>query len=628
MTKQEKAALVSIATNSVLTLAKFTLASITASIALLAEAYHSFADILSSTMVLLALRVDRRNNAAPAEVLGNSEEGEPAAKPRSRLFTPGNWENKAAIGIGILLIIAAINIFGKVSQSGAISVRYPLIAAVVVGFLALCSYFLYRFEVSVGKDTNSMALVADGRHAQTDMLASALVVIALIAARFGLGFDRIAAGIIATYIFINAIHILVQAIRSYSAIAKGHEFSRDIIYEDILFSLVYLTYSKFDKALWEKLGNLPGFEGPPDAVKRRFGRVLLALTVLIAVSAIGLSGIYILQPGERAIVERFGKPLQTNDPLGPGLHYHWPWPVECVKKADVEGVKRLTIGYKTGDQTSLILWTNKHYLSEYSIITGEGPFLDIAMNVHYRIKDLYQYLFNSAKPDVAVEKLGYQILRETLGTRPFFSSITSGRDALEDLILKEMQRRADKLGLGLLIQNVCFRDLHPPTQVAPAFEDVVSAQEDYETFIEQAHGYRKDLLPHARASAATALNDAEAYRNALTAQSAGKAQSFVLQHEAYRKAEDLTRKRMLLETVEETLSSIPKYIIDLGDGDKKHDLWFSVPPFVQIPSPGSEARVEEQQKLRAVRKTFRINEEEDLIDAVTRFQQERTEAKR
>ncbi len=627
MTKQEKAAVVSIAINSLLTLVKFILASITASIALLAEAYHSFADILSSTMVLLALRVDRRDNATPPEVRANSEEEEPAAKPRSRLFTPGNWENKAAIGIGILLFIAAINIFGKVSQSGAISVRYPLIAAIVVGFLALCSYFLYRFEVSVGKDTDSMALVADGRHAQTDMLASALVVIALVATRFGLGFDRIAAGIIASYIFISAIHILAQAIRSYSATAKGHEFSRDIIYEDILFSLVYRTCSRFDKTLWEKLGRLPGLKGPPDYARRRCARALFGLTVLIAVSVFGLSGIYILQPGERAIVERFGKPLQTDDPLGPGLHYHWPWPVERVKRADVEGVKRLTIGYKTGDQTPLILWTNKHYLREYSIITGEGPFLDIAMNVHYRIKDLYQYLFGSAEPDRAVEKLGYQVLRETLGTRPFFSSITSGRDALEDLILTEMQRRADELALGLLIQNVCFRDLHPPTQVARAFEDVVSAQEDYETYIEQAHGYRKDLLPRARASAATTLNDAEAYRNALTAQSVGKAQSFLLQLEAYRKAEDLTRKRMLLETVEETLSSIPKYIIDPGDGDEKPDLWLSMPPFAQQSPPDRRGQIEQQHKLR-IREKSKISSEEDLIDALSRFQQERTGAEK
>ncbi len=52
MTKQEKAALVSVATNSVLTLVKFILASVTASVALLAEAYHSLADISKARELL------------------------------------------------------------------------------------------------------------------------------------------------------------------------------------------------------------------------------------------------------------------------------------------------------------------------------------------------------------------------------------------------------------------------------------------------------------------------------------------------------------------------------------------------------------------------------------------------
>jgi len=626
MTKQEKTAVISITTNLALTVVKFILAFATASIALLAEAYHSLADILSSTMVLVALRADRLNDSASQKAQSTAEEKQPTTKPKPRFFAPGNWGNKVAMGIGVLLIAAAINIFGKVSQPGAVSVRYPLVAAAIVSFLALLSYLLYRLEVSVGKDTNSTALIADGRHAQTDMLASVLVVITLIATRLGSGFDKVAAGIIATYIFFTAVFILIQAIRSYS-VAKRHEPTHDIIYENILFFLAHRIYSKIDKTLWEKLGRLPGLRGPPGLAKTRFALTLTGLAFLIALCVYALSGFYILQPGEKAIVERFGKPLQKDDPVNPGLHYHWPRPVERVKRADVERIKRLTIGYKTGDQQDLILWTNKHYIREYSIITGEGPFLDVAMNVHYRIKDLYQYLFGNADPDRTVEKIGYQVLRETLGTRPFFSSITADRDALENLILLEMQKRSDGLALGLLIQNICFRDLHPPTQVAAAFEDVISAQEDYETYIEEAHGYRKDLLPRARASAATALNDAEAYRNALIAQSAGKARSFSLQQAAYHKAEGLTRTRMLLEAVEESLSDVPKYIIGLNDGDESPDLWLSMPPFAQTPLSGGRAQVEQPNRLR-VREKFRINSEEDLMDALSRFQQERTGARK
>lgn len=625
MTKQEKAAVVSITTNIVLTVVKFVLASITASIALLAEAYHSFADIFSSLAVLLALRADQNDISVPEEAQPPDEAEKEGAAPISkpRFFAPGNWGNKVAMGIGFLLIFAAINIFGKVSQAGTIMVRYPLLAAIIVSFLGLCSYLLYRFETSVGKSTGSAALIADGRHAQTDMLASALVVVALVATRLGSNLDKLAAAIIGAYILISAIHLLVQSIWSYIAAVREHEFSREIIYEDILFLLVYRIVLAADKTFWDRIGRLPGLKGSPETIKTRFALTLAGLALVVGSLAYACSGLYILGPGDQAIVERFGRPLQKDSPVGPGLHYHWPWPVERVKRADTGAVRRLTVGYKTGDQKYLILWTNKHYLREYSIITGEGPFLDVAMNVHYRIGDLYLYLFGAANPDKMVEKIAYQVLRETLGTRSFFSSITADRDALEELILSEIQQRADTLALGIVIQNICFRDLHPPSQVAAAFEDVVSAQEDYETYIEEAYGYRKDKLPQARALAATTVNDAEAYRNALIAQSAGKAQAFALQQQAYAKSERVTRTRMILETVEDSLANVPKYIINPDNGAQRPDLWLSLPPFVQISIPKDATQTKQADKLR-VREKFRINSEEDLIDALERFQQKRT----
>jgi hypothetical protein len=60
----EHAALVAIGTNLILTIFKFLLASLTRSLALLAEAFHSFSDIGSSFMVFLVLRAERVNDLA------------------------------------------------------------------------------------------------------------------------------------------------------------------------------------------------------------------------------------------------------------------------------------------------------------------------------------------------------------------------------------------------------------------------------------------------------------------------------------------------------------------------------------------------------------------------------------
>ncbi|GAB4335519.1 MAG: hypothetical protein Kow0099_08020 [Candidatus Abyssubacteria bacterium] len=618
MTKQEKAAAVSIATNVTLTVAKFILASLTASVALLAEAYHSFSDILSSVLVLLAVRVDRRQNSQSA---GGKEEQENAHRSKPRLFRPGDWENKVAMGIGCLLLLVAFNIFGKVSQPNPIPVRYPLAAGAFVAVLAAISYLLYRFEISVGTDTKSAALVADGHHAKTDMLASVLVVSALVATKIGIGIDRVAAAVIGLLILLNALHVLTQSVRAYFATAKGKEFEHEIIYEDIVFLLLYRTFTKLEAGFWERVGRVPGFKHSPERLKKRFGLAAGCAVVLAGICAYALSGVYVLQPGEQAIVERFGRPLHRLSPVGPGLHWHLPWPVDQVKKAHVADLRRLTVGYQAGNRQDFILWTNIHYVREYSVITGEGPFLDVAMNIHYRIENLFEYLYSSATPDEIVKTLGYQTLRKTFGTRQFFPSITTDRDVLENLMREELQRSVDEMSLGVTITNVCLRDLHPPAQVAAAFEEVVSAQEDFETFIEQANGYRKDLLPVARGSAATILSEAAAYRHAIVAQSAGKAKSFTLQESAYRAFPEMTEFRLVLETFEEALADVPKYIVRTTRDDRRPDLWLSVPPSVR--ETVTPNLIQATQGTAPEQRQSRISSEEDLIEAIQRLQGQR-----
>ena len=165
-TKPEKAALVAVATNVLLTAAKFVLAAFTASLALLAEAFHSFADIGSSLAVFLALRAERVNSedrsARFARLLGR------------------NPQRVVAILIGVFLIGVAVSMFRKVLEPKDIAIAYPVPAAIIMLVLALFSFLLSRFERAVGERTGSTALLADGIHAQVDMFGSLLVAIALL----------------------------------------------------------------------------------------------------------------------------------------------------------------------------------------------------------------------------------------------------------------------------------------------------------------------------------------------------------------------------------------------------------------------------------------------------------------
>ena len=106
-----------------------------------------------------------------------------------------------------------------------------------------------------------------------------------------------------------------------------------------------------------------------------------------------------------------------------------------------------------------------------------------------------------------------------------------------------------------------LQDVHPPEQVAAAFKDVVSAREDKERMINQAQGYRKAVIPETRGKAAEMLRRAEGYREEKIKRSQGDVMSFLAQYEEYRHAPEITRKRIYLETMEEILPRMHKFLL-------------------------------------------------------------------
>ena len=103
-----------------------------------------------------------------------------------------------------------------------------------------------------------------------------------------------------------------------------------------------------------------------------------------------------------------------------------------------------------------------------------------------------------------------------------------------------------------------------PEQVKDAFDDVVRAKEDKARIINLADAYKEDVLPRARGEAAKALQDAEGSRQQKIAIATGEAERFLAIRNEYVKSQDVTRKRLYLEAMEEILPGISKI---LGDPD-------------------------------------------------------------
>ncbi len=89
-----------------------------------------------------------------------------------------------------------------------------------------------------------------------------------------------------------------------------------------------------------------------------------------------------------------------------------------------------------------------------------------------------------------------------------------------------------------------------------------TAKLDKERSINQAESYQNDIIPKARGDAQKIIEEALAYKNQKIADATGKSERFLQVYREYIRAQDITRKRLYIETMNEVLSSANVTVID------------------------------------------------------------------
>lgn len=271
-----------------------------------------------------------------------------------------------------------------------------------------------------------------------------------------------------------------------------------------------------------------------------------------------LTGMYIVGPDEVGVVRTFGRQTRIAQS---GLNYHLPFPLETVQKPKVTEVKRVEIGFRSMGNNQI-----KPMEEESLMLTGDENIVDAELIVQYKIKDPVAYLFNFVEPEITVREASEASLRTIIGRHKIDEALTSGKFEIQEETKILLQSILDKYETGVLIVAVQLQDVSPPQQVVAAFKDVASAKEDKNRLINQAEGYRNDVIPKARGEAQAKIREAEGFKEARIKRAEGDAAKFNSMLTEYRKAKDITRKRMYLETMEEILPNIEKYIVPDGKG--------------------------------------------------------------
>ncbi|MEW6352966.1 MAG: FtsH protease activity modulator HflK [Pseudomonadota bacterium] len=337
------------------------------------------------------------------------------------------------------------------------------------------------------------------------------------------------------------------------------------------------------RKLQQRLRGLFGGKRPegPDAKPLRPGFGLLAAIVVIVWL---LSGIYIVDPAERGVVQRFGAYAATTLP---GPHWHIPYPIEKVNIVNVDQIRNVEIGFRSDGLKQTVEAVPREAL----MLTQDENIVDVRFAVQYHVKDARDYLFNVREPDFTLLQATESAVREIIGKSSMDFVLTEGRGQVEDTSREMIQKILDRYRSGLQVTKVNMQNAQPPEEVQDAFQDAVRAIADEQRLINEAETYANGVIPAARGEAARRLAEANAYKAQVVAQAQGEASRFTQVLEQYRNAPDVTRERLYLEAMEAVLSNTDKIMVDIKSGNNLLYLPLDrlAQPAQRAPEPAPEA---------------------------------------
>lgn len=248
-----------------------------------------------------------------------------------------------------------------------------------------------------------------------------------------------------------------------------------------------------------------------------------------------LTGVTTLPINQRGVNERFGRPVAV---LGPGLHFHLPWPLSVIRKVELGAVHEMTVGggdipdtsvggYSSGEPASDPvldpaeaqppysadrLWDTTHP-SEVSYMIasetrGEQSFqiADVDLKVVYRIGLSDQAALNSLyqleQPERMIKAAAGQLILKHFSHYTLLDILGQSRERFAVEFQNAIQSSLDDVQAGIEVIAVIIEAIHPPPAAASAYHSVQAAEIQAQARIAEERGSAIGLVKQAEQTAA------------------------------------------------------------------------------------------------------------------------------
>jgi cation diffusion facilitator family transporter len=188
-------ALCSVVVNLFLMALKYALGEMSGSLALKADAVHSFADVISALTIFVGILISDR---------------------KTKMFPDGLYkvENLVALLSALFILYAAFEIASDALQATALGglAHFPQAVGGILLILVV-TYAFSRYELRIGLKAASPSLVADAKHIYADLLSSAVILLSIIGTQVGYSLDRYVALFVAALVARTGFQILIDAVK-------------------------------------------------------------------------------------------------------------------------------------------------------------------------------------------------------------------------------------------------------------------------------------------------------------------------------------------------------------------------------------------------------------------------------
>jgi len=458
--------------------------------------------------------------------------------------------------------------------------KQPLVTMSLFGLFFLILFLIGRFSTALGKLEEGRLLRPGSSFALLGAYASLVAAVAMAGAQVDLPtLDLIVARVMTVFLMLMALETVVNLVfELYRPRIKGSRPRP--LYESRVVGLLAHPEDVFSTAA-HALDYQFGFK-VSETWFYQFFRRALGWLILLQVGVLLLSTcVVFIEPGERGLLERWGRLVESRGELKPGAHFTLPWPVDRVKRFRAEQLQTFIVGSQPEtNQLSqrTVLWNVAHSKEELLLVgnkhqstveaeegedrrTPPVSLLTVSFPLHFEISDLIAWAYNHEAPARLLQDIATRRVVAHLASSDINEVMASGRLEAAEVLRKAIQDEADARELGVKVNYIGLQDIHPPTAVAADFQNVVGAIQKKEATILNSRADTIRTIALADAAAFQAVAEAEAFSQRSEVNALARAALFTNQIPAFRAAPSVYIDRTYLLSVVRSTEQARKYVL-------------------------------------------------------------------